>query len=99
MFNLIVFSLSAILIGVVFGLLLSRPVTRQRMLEVETFWKGVILETNTNWSKFHQSELDKWAEKTKEVVQSTYKNTIEERDRAWERKLNGSKSKPKLPSN
>jgi uncharacterized membrane-anchored protein YhcB (DUF1043 family) len=99
MFNIVCVLLCGILIGIIIGFILARPVIRQRMYEVETHWRDKAVKLHDEWRSFHRAELDKWQAKTAALVNKTYYDTVEERDRAWQKKFNGTKSKPKLPSN
>lgn len=94
LFNVLCLITCAFLIGIILGLLLARPVVRQRMLEVETYWKQQLIAANNNWSTFHKAEYNKWVDQTEDLI---YK-AIDERDRAWEKKLSGKKL-PKPPTN
>lgn len=93
MFVLCLFGIG-ILIGIIIGLLIAGPIIKQKMLEVEAHWKNKLALINSNWSQFHTVEADKWVVRTKELVIKT----AEDRDRAWEKKLSGTKQKPKPPN-
>lgn len=92
--ELLCFAGCCVLLGIIIGLLIARPVITQKMLEVEAHWKDKLALINSNWSKFHSSKADEWWDHTKKLVSKS----IEDRDRAWEKKFSGVKSKPK-PSN
>ena len=87
-----------ILAGISIGFLLAQPVIRQKISAVQTYWEQQLIAANKNWSDFHKAESDKWIEKTRELVHKTYHETVEERDRAWQKKFNGTKPKPKPPN-
>lgn len=87
------------LIGIITGLFMAVPGIKQRVLEVETYWRNQYDVLNKSWNDFHSRQTDKWLQETKDLIHKTYHETIEERDRAWEKKLNGKKLKSKLPSN
>lgn len=95
----LVFLLGGILVGLIIGFLIAGSIIRQRMLDAEVYWKKKLVSANENWNVFYKTQTDKWFKETKDLVQKTYYETIEERDRAWEKKINGTKLKPKLPSN
>jgi len=92
--ELILFAAFCIVLGITIGLFLARPVIIKKMLEVEAHWKEKLALINNNWTVFYNSKVDDWLSQTRGLVNKT----IEERDRAWEKKLSGTKSKPK-PSN
>lgn len=98
LFNAACAILCGILIGIIIGLIVVSSMIRQRMLEVENYWKQKIVNANNTWRDFHRAELDKWSEKTTVLINKTYHDAIEERDKAWEKKFGGVKPKPKPPN-
>jgi hypothetical protein len=99
-FNAAFLLIIGILIGIIIGFLVSRPMIRQKILDVENYWKKKILDANQNLSGFHKQELTKWQEATKVLINQTYNDAVNERDRAWRQKFEGTKSvKPKPSSN
>jgi uncharacterized membrane protein YraQ (UPF0718 family) len=99
LFNIVCVLLCGILIGLIIGFMLCRPVIRQRMLEVENYWKQKVVKTGQEWKDFHNTALDKWQKQTNVLINKTYHAAIAERDKAWEQKFKGTKLKPKPPSN
>lgn len=85
----------AIIIGIIIGFALCRPIVRRRILEVEVYWKDILKSTSQYLQESHKIELNKWAAQTNYLIQKA----SHDRDRFWMEKFDGKIQKPKPPSN
>ena len=95
LFNIVCAFLCGIPAGVIIGFLICRPVIRQRMLEVETYWKSIVAKTSNDWKSFHQNEYANWEARTVYLINKATDDT----NRLWQQRLDGSKPIKPKPSN
>lgn len=63
--------------------------------EYRKFLEAKLAKINDIWSNFHNTEIEKWLERTNILINKTYFDAVEERDKVWKKRFEGIKPKSK----